>query len=295
VSVGGPFFNQMTLPVIVVVLFLLGVGPALPWRRTDRAELKRRLFAPTAGLVVAILGALVAGTRDPFAQLAFGFGAFALVSNLQEFWIGTRARMHAHGEHAGAALGRLIAANRHRYGGYLAHIGLVVSVLGIAASSTFQTAREITLAPGDSVTVSGRVFRLERVWGRQEMGRTSIGADIALVVGGRVAAHLEPEQHFYESSDTPVPTPDVHSTAARDLYVNLMAFKEDGSSATIRVLVEPLVMWIWLGGGIVCLGALVALWPRRRRAAPVLAHALPPRTAPTRRAATGRVPAEVTP
>jgi cytochrome c-type biogenesis protein CcmF len=200
--------------------------------------------------------------------------------------------MRAHSESAFAALGRLIGSNRHRYGGFLAHIGLTLSVMGIAASSTFKTEREITLAPGESVTVSGRDFRLERVWGRQETGRTSIGADVSVLVGGRVVGHLEPAQHFYESSDTPVPTPAVRSSAARDLYVNLMAFKQDGSSATIRVLVEPLVVWIWLGGGIVCLGALVAIWPRRR--VPALAATHAPRAAHPRRVATRRVPAEVT-
>jgi cytochrome c-type biogenesis protein CcmF len=293
VSVGGPFFNQMTLPVIVVVLFLLGVGPALPWRRTDRAAFKRRLLSPLVAFVVSMLVAAALGTRSVYAFLAFGFGAFALVSNVQEFATGARARMRAHGERAATALYRLIAGNRHRYGGYLAHIGLIVSVLGIAASSTFKTEREITLAPGESVTVRDHAFRLERVWGRQEMGRTSIGADISVISGGRVVGHLEPMQRFYETSDTPVPTPAVRSTAARDLYINLMAFKEDGTSATIRVLVEPLVVWIWLGGGIVCVGALVALWPRRRRVA-ALAAAHVPRATHPRRASTRRIPAEVT-
>jgi cytochrome c-type biogenesis protein CcmF len=294
VSVGGPFFNQMTLPVIVVILFLLGVGPALPWRRTDRAQFKRKLLAPTTAFAAATLVAFFAGARDVYALLAFGFGAFALTSNVQEFWTGARSRMRSHGESAGAALARLFAGNRQRYGGYLAHIGLIVCVLGIAASSAFKAEREITLAPGESVAVSGREFRLERVWGRQEQGRTSIGADIAIVAGGRVVGHLEPVQHFYESSDTPVPTPAVRSSAARDLYINLMAFKEDGTSATIRVLVEPMVAWIWLGGGIVCLGALVALWPRRRRPTPVVVAAPAPRAAHTRRAAGKRVPVEVT-
>jgi cytochrome c-type biogenesis protein CcmF len=284
----------MTLPVVVVVLFLLGVGPALPWRRTDRARFKRQLFAPTAAFAVALLVAFVVGARDLYALLAFGFGAFALTSNVQELWTGARSRMRSHGEFAGTALARLFAGNRHRYGGYLAHIGLIVSVLGIAASSTFKTEREITLAPGESVAVSGRDFRLERVWGRQEQGRTSIGADIAVVAGGRVIGHLEPEQHFFESSDTPIPTPAVRSSAARDLYVNLMAFKEDGTSATIRVLVEPMVVWIWLGGGIACLGALVAVWPRRRRLAPVAVAAPAPRATHARPVAGNRVPVEVT-
>jgi cytochrome c-type biogenesis protein CcmF len=292
VSVGGPFFNQMTLPIIVAVLFLLGVGPALPWRRTDREEFKRRLLAPSVAFVFFVLLSLSLGTRSPYALLAFGFAAFALASNVEEFWIGARARIRAHGETVAVALGRLIAANRHRYGGYLAHIGLIMSVAGIAASSTFKTEREITLTPGESVTVSGRQFRLDRVWGRQESGRTAIGADISVLEYGRVAGHLEPSQHFYESSDTPVPTPAVQSSAVRDLYVNLMAFKQDGSSATIRVLVEPLVVWIWLGGGIVCLGAFVALWPRRRAPALAATHvARASHPGPVRRR---RIPAEVT-
>ena len=274
VSVGGPFFNQMTLPVIVMLLFLLGVGPALPWRRTDRAKLSRRLLVPAAVMVTVAIAVVAMGTRDVYAVLAFAFGAFALTTNLQEFWTGARARMRGRGERVFTALPRLVRGNHHRYGGYLAHTGLIAAAIGIAASSAFKTEREITLKPGEAVTVAGRVVRLDDVWGRQEQGRTSIGADVSVLSGGRVVAHLEPAQRFYESSDTPIPTPAVHSSAARDVYVNLMAFKEDGSSATIRVLVEPLVVWIWLGGGIVCLGAFVGFWPQRKRyaRAPAVAH-----------------------
>jgi cytochrome c-type biogenesis protein CcmF len=114
------------------------------------------------------------------------------------------------------------------------------------------------------------------VWGRQEAQRTTIGADVTLLRGSKVVGHLEPTQHFYQSSDEPVPTPSVHSTLARDVYVNLMAFQENGSSATLRVLVEPMVIWIWLGGLVVCVGAGIALWPRRRRATqPAAAQAAP--------------------
>ncbi len=294
VSVGAPFFNRMTLPVIMAVIFLLGVGPGLPWRRTDRTKLRAQMRGPAvAGVIVAVI-ALVVGARDVYAVLAFSLGAFAMVTNLQEFWIGTRARMRAHGEHAFTALVRLTAANRQRYGGYIAHIGVLAAVIGIAASSSFKTEREITLTPGQTVTVGGHVLRLDKVWGRQDAGRTSIGADISLLNDGRVIGHLEPQQHFFESSEQPIPTPAVRSNALHDVYVNLMAFKEDGSSATIRVLIEPLVAWIWAGGGIVCLGALVGLWPRKKRVAPEAVVAQAPARAGSR-ASAANVPAEVAP
>jgi cytochrome c-type biogenesis protein CcmF len=293
VSVGSPFFNKMTLPAIVALLFLLGVGPALPWRRTDRSELRRQLRAPLVALVAAIVLSLVAGVRDVYALLAFSFGAFALATNVEQFVIGVQARRHAHGENAALAFGRLVSSNRHRYGGYLAHIGVLVAAIGIAASSAFKTEREITLTPGQSVRVANHELRLEKVWGREEMGRTSIGADVSVLRNGVVIDRLEPLQHFYQSSDQPIPTPSVRSTVVRDVYVNLMAFKEDGSSATVRVLVEPLVMWIWVGGGIVCIGAAIGVWPRKRRLVP--ATVVASTTAkPAHRAGRKPVPAEVT-
>ena len=275
VSVGRPFFNSMTVPVIVVVLFLVGIGPALPWRRTDRATLKAQLRAPLAALAVLAIVSLATGVRDPYALLAFSFAGFAIASNAHEFVIGVRARVKAHGENPAVALGRLVRSNRHRYGGYIAHLGLLTAALGVAGSSAFKSEREITLKPGETVQVAGQTVRLDQVWGREEQGRTSIGADMSLLRGGQVLGHLEPQQHFYDSSDQPIPTPSVLSTTRRDVYINLMAFAQDGSSATVHVLVEPLVIWIWIGGGIVCLGAVIGWMPRRRRAAVMAPAAVP--------------------
>jgi cytochrome c-type biogenesis protein CcmF len=249
--------------------------------------------APIITAIVFLLAALFFRVRDVYALLAFTLAGFALATNVEEFVIPMRARMKTHGETWLTALGRVITSNRPRYGGYLAHLGVLTAVAGIAASSTLKMEREITLKLGESVTVAGQTIRLDEVWGLEEKGRTSIGADVTLLRGGRVIDHLEPEQHFFAMSDQPIPTPAVRSTIARDVYVNLMAFKQDGSSATVRVLVEPLVVWIWAGGGIVCLGALFGLWPRRRPApAPAVAHT---RAQSPKRAARTRRPAEALP
>ena len=264
VSVGEPFFNRMTLPVMVALLFLMGVGPALPWKRGNAADLKRKMLP---GLTVAVLLAIivvVAGAKSPYAVLAFAFGGFGATLNIQEFVVGARARIVAHGEGVATALYRLIVGNRRRYGGYVAHLGLFVAAAGISASSAFRTEAEATLKPGESLTVGKTTARLKDVWGRDEPQRSVIGATVELVRNGTVYASLSPRMNFYPTSEAPIPTPDVRSTPLGDTYMNLMSFKQDGSSATIKVILEPLVPWIWMGGGIIVLGAIVSAWPSRR-------------------------------
>ncbi|MGQ0538167.1 MAG: heme lyase CcmF/NrfE family subunit [Gemmatimonadaceae bacterium] len=271
VSVGEPFFNRMTLPLCASLLFLMGVGPALPWRRSDWQEARRKLLLPTlvATLVAAV--SVVALTRDPYAVAAFAFAAFALVSNVREYWLGAAARRRAHGENPAAAVFNLIGANRRRYGGYLAHIGVVCVALGIAASSAFRREYEATLKPGERMAAGAVQLQLDSLWGREEPQRGVIGASVRVLRDGRHVGSLTPRMNFYPTSQQPVPTPAVRSRPWGDIYLNLMAFEPDGSSATIRAITEPLVPWIWIGGGIVVLGALVAgTGAPRRGAAAVL-------------------------
>ena len=267
VSVGEPFYNRMTLPLCMALLFLMGVGPVLPWREADPAQLKRKLLAPSIGGLVALALGLLAGARNPYALLAFAFAGFAFTANVGEFVEGARARMRVRGEPALTALGRLVAANRRRYGGYTAHLGVVAVAVAITASSTFKTEHEATLTPGQSMEVRGLQVRLNEVWGREEPQRAVIGANVSVLRGGREIGRMDPRMNFYPTSQQPVPTPAVRSRPWGDVYVNLMSFKQDGTNATLRVIVEPLVPWIWLGGFIVCLGALISIAPMARRAA----------------------------
>jgi cytochrome c-type biogenesis protein CcmF len=227
-------------------------------------ELRTKMIpGVVVGLLLAVV-VVVAGTRSPYAVLAFAFAGFAATLNVAEFVIGARARMTAHGEGFGIALVRLVMGNRRRYGGYVAHLGILVSAFGIAASAGFRTEREATLKPGETLTVGGVTARLKVVWGREEKQRSVIGATVELIKDGNAYATLSPRMNYYPTSQAPVPTPDVRSTLLGDTYMNLMAFQQDGSNATIKVILEPLVPWIWLGGGIICLGAVLSAWPTRR-------------------------------
>lgn len=275
VSVGGPFFNRMTVPLCVALLFLIGVGPILPWRGATRDHLRAKLLAPAVVSALTFAVAIALGLRQPYALLAFGFAAFALVANLQEFADGARARRRAHGERWGQALYRLVLANNRRYGGYLAHVGLITLAVGVTASSTFRLETDATVAVGESVELAGFAVRLDRVWAREEPHRGVVGADLMAFRAGRELGPLEPRVNFYGGRQDPITTPAVRSRPVGDLYVNLLAWDRGGESATLSVIVEPLVGWIWIGGFIIALGALIGVLPLRRTRTPASIGARP--------------------
>lgn len=264
VTVGEPFFNRMTLPLSVMLLFLVGVGPVLPWGRAAAKHFRKLIIPAVVGLFAGIL-AFALGARMVLSILGFAFAGFALASNLGEFVLGAGARRRALGENPVLALGRLIQANPRRFGGYTAHIGVLVFSLGIVASSTFTLDHEVTLAPQETATVGDYTVRFDEIWGRDEPHRFVVAAELSVFKDGRQIGTLDPRLNYYRMSDQPITTPAVRSRLHEDLYINLMAFERDGSSATLRILVEPLVAWIWIGGFIVFIGAGIAFMYRGPR------------------------------
>jgi cytochrome c-type biogenesis protein CcmF len=265
VSVGAPFFNRMTLPLITGLLFLVGVGPALPWRRTPPGHLRAKFLVPAGVAAFVLLLAFTLGTRDPYALAAFTFGGFALTVNLGEFVTGARARMRAHGENGGVALVRLMTSNNRRYGGFTAHVGVLLLAIGVAASSAGRFEREATLRRGESIAVQGYEIRFRSIEAWEEPQRFVVAANVDVLRGGEPIASMDPRLNFYGGSDQPITTPSVRTRPHEDLYLTLIAFERDGSSATIAAVIEPLVGWIWVGGVIVFLGALFAALPLGRR------------------------------
>jgi cytochrome c-type biogenesis protein CcmF len=264
VSVGEPFFNRMTLPLAVMLIFMVGVGPVLPWGKASSKHFKRLIVPGVIGALGVVVW-LSFGGRHILGILGIGFAAFAIASNLGEFVLGARARMRAHGEDPFRAVGRLVRANSRRYGGYTAHLGILILCVGIIASSSFTIDREHTLTRGQTAQVGDYTVRFDDVWGSDQARRFSITAEIAVLKGDRRIGTLYPALNYYQMSDQPIATPAVRTRAHEDLYITLMAFEQDGSSITIRTLVEPLVGWIWVGSLIIGIGALVALQYRGRR------------------------------
>jgi cytochrome c-type biogenesis protein CcmF len=269
ISVGPPYFNLVTAPLGLALLFLMGVGPALPWRRTSAEDLKRTFWLPVGiGVTVAIV-AYAAGIRRVYPLITFSFAGFVMTTIFEEFRKGVQARRRMSGAGPVRAFGQLLARSHRRYGGYIVHAGIVVIVVALSVSAAWRFEREATLNLGERLQVGDYGIQLERVYGDQEPQRFVVGSSFSIWDGDRQIGTMEPRMNFYPSSQQPIATPAVRSSPKEDLYLTLMAFdNQQGTYATVRAIVNPGVPWLWVGGMIIAIGAVLAILPAPRRIRP---------------------------
>ncbi|HEY8638680.1 MAG TPA: cytochrome c-type biogenesis CcmF C-terminal domain-containing protein [Solirubrobacteraceae bacterium] len=207
-SVGPPWFNQYTVPLALILVLLSGIGPVIAWRRATAANARRNFVIPVLFGGVAIVALLVAGVgRKPLALVLFAFAAFVLGSIGQELVRGVRARRAMSGDSIPGAAVSLVRRNRRRWGGYTVHIGIAVLFVGVAASSAFQHARDVTLSPGQSARVGGydvRYVRPTSAVAHDPRGTGAIldlGATLDVSKHGEHVATLNPARGYYPSQD----------------------------------------------------------------------------------------------
>ncbi len=273
VTVGPPFFNRVFVPLGVLLLLLMGIGTALRWGRSGPEEVRKlQWLAAGALVIVAALAAL--GIHSAAGLTALGAVAFMTLAQLTEYARGTRARRTATREGWLTALRSLCALNRQRYYGYLTHLGLAVVIAGIVASQSGRIEVQRRLAVGQMTQVGRYTLRLEGLEALPRPDKMMVMAPLAVVAGDGSALAgtpgapggveiLRPSENFFRQARTPVATPAVRSTWREDLYVVLMAFDPAGQSAVLRVVITPLVSWLWVGGAIMVAAGVLALWPSR--------------------------------
>ncbi len=264
ISVGEPFFNKVNVPIGLVLIFLMGVGPLIAWRRASFESLRRNFSIPLLLAFLATGLSSLLGVRGLYPLLAFGLGVFAAATVIQEFYRGARTRRKTTGEGYLLALSSLTRRSRRRYGGLIVHLGVVLVVIGITASTVFKLEKEVTLQRGESLRLGRYEVRFDDLAGWHEPQRFVVEGTFTVFNATRKVAEMRPSKRFYPSEQQPIGTVDVRSTPREDLYLILSSFTRDGTSATLKVMIRPLVMWIWIGGAVMALGALVAIWPDRR-------------------------------
>jgi cytochrome c-type biogenesis protein CcmF len=202
-SVGPPWFDRYTTPLALALVLLSGLGPALAWGRTTPARLRRIFTAPLAAAALVLLALLALGgvSHRPVALALFCLAAFALATAAQEFWLGARARRAMTGEPLPVALVSLVRQNRRRYGGYLIHAGMALLLVGVAASSTFQRARDVRLRPGQVARLGGYDVRYVRPVSALASEKITLGAVLEVSKHGRHVATLRPTRGYYPSVD----------------------------------------------------------------------------------------------
>jgi cytochrome c-type biogenesis protein CcmF len=266
VSVGAPFFNQVNVPLFLALIFLMGVGPLIAWRRASLENLKRNFLAPVLiGVVAAAVFSLL-GVGSVLAVISLALTVFVAATISVDLVRATRAR-RAMGERALPALGGLLLRHNRRYGGFVVHLAILVVAVGVTGSQAWSVHTETTLKRGELAELAGYRIRFDGLRESQESNHGKVTGTFTVVNGRAAGTVLEPAKKFYPQEQSPIAYVDYRLGLVDDLYVVLGDFAQDGTHATVKFQVNRMVSWIWIGGLVLTLGTLLAVLPERRKTA----------------------------
>ena len=263
ITVGPPFYNQIMIPIGLALLLLTAICPLISWRKASGKNLRRNFLYP---LIISVIGGVVIlrwTIQHPYALISFVLAIFVAATIIIEFARGTKARKEMTKEGYLKSFFSLITRNKRRYGGYIIHIGMVCLFVGITGSSAFKVEKLETIRKGESFTIKDYQLELVGVDSYPTQNKYITSATIAVHREGKKIGTLRPEKNFYPSQEQSFTEVALRSTLKEDLYVILTQYSEDGS-ATFKVVVSPLIMWMWLGGVVLVAGTILAMWPGRR-------------------------------
>lgn len=267
----GPNFYPVPVGICLIFIYLLmGIAPLAAWRRSTAQRLGRAMAIPTGVALLLIAVLYGTGTHKLWALLGYALITFVAVATLTEIGKGVAAR-HRRGDDYGSAFVKLIARDRHRYGGYFVHLGMVVLGLGVIGSTAFQKTTAQTLNVGDRLKLDNYQLQYNGLYQAQAAdGRTMLVARATVYKDGKIVAHIRPRRDLFFTTNpstgetelqTNMSIPGVYRTLEGDFYVRIEY--NEGNTVTFRAYVKPLINFLWSGGVLLILGTLVALWPSR--------------------------------
>jgi cytochrome c-type biogenesis protein CcmF len=293
ISVGEPYFDDWAGPLGVAIVFMMGVGPALPWGRSAPDAAARKLVPPLvfAAILTLLTFQLIMGWPTSFAEV-FGhlgdasFGeafsdvlpivsifvcAFALYANIAELGIPVFRRMRTRQENPVSATVQVISKTHRRFGGHIAHYGIILAVFALTLSRTYRVEDDFNIALNETVQFQG--YDLTFIGKEQVVlpHRTSTVAHVKVERDGATIGTYSPRMNYFAGSrmSDPIWTPDVRSTGLSDLYFSLIEIPQDGQSLQIKFIERPFMMWAWWSAPLIFLGSIIAIippfWLRRRR------------------------------
>jgi cytochrome c-type biogenesis protein CcmF len=268
ITVGPSFYNQVTGPIFLGMIVLMGLCPLIGWRKASRENLVRNFRIPATIAVVLAILLYAEGMRSLPGLLAFPSMAFVAAASLQEFYRGVRARVRAQGDSLLWALPRLVWSNKPRYGGQIVHLGVILIAMGVASYFMYHTSASGILAPGESLSVGKYELTLSNIQERSTETKDITAANLTVTKDGEPDGSITSEKVLFLSQQSVMTNVGLRWGPREDLYVILDSVGEDGR-ASIQAFVNPLITWIWIGGGVMLAGTLIAFWPdtrERRRA-----------------------------
>jgi len=272
-SLDASFYNRATGPLALALISLMGVCPVIAWRRVTRDGVRTLLPGLIGGAVIA--GLLFAfGVRDGLPLIAGAVCTFVVLSLLSTLARDVMSRRRSTGEGFPRAVARLLSRARRRYGAYVVHLGIIFMAIGVTGSMSYKSEQLVALSPDETTTIEGyelryRDYSIQTLNPVPETYQSKVRFSTALdvYVGDSRVATLTPQKNYHYALENPwVTEVAIRSTLKEDLYVILASLEEDGLAA-FQVVINPLVSWIWIGGGVLLVGTAIAAWPRGRSTA----------------------------
>jgi cytochrome c-type biogenesis protein CcmF len=263
ITVSAPYFNRIMVPIGLALMALTGIGPLLAWRHTSGRSLVRHFAAPTLVGLATAAGLIAGGVRDVYALISFGLCALVTATIVSEFHRGAMARRSSSGESYLAALRTLTLRNKRRYGGYVVHFGFVLLFIGFTGTA-FNAEADAKLRPGESVQIRSYVLTYKGQTQEQNESAIDVRAWVGVQKEGETLGTMKPGiLIYYKRPDQQRATEvAIRSTLREDLYAILEGQGDDGV-VFLRIHVNPLVAWVWIGGFVMTFGMIVVMWPDR--------------------------------
>lgn len=258
-SVGPPYFNAVFVPLMAIVFVFMGLGPASRWKKTNAVFLRDRvMMAAVASVICGLVFPLLYGESYNIATaLVVCFAAWLILSMVVDIRDKTQSASSF-----GQGLSRL---PRAYYGMVLGHIGMAICALGVCLTSQYSIERDLRMLPDDSANLAGYTFQFK---GTREIEGPNYNGDEGIVVitkAGEAVAELNPQKRRYHAQKGQIMTEaDIYPGLWQDLYVAMGEPLADGAWA-LRLHYKPFVRWMWLGGVIMALGAVLAATDKRYR------------------------------
>ncbi|MBW2154817.1 MAG: heme lyase CcmF/NrfE family subunit [Deltaproteobacteria bacterium] len=262
ITVGPPYFNAVITPIALALLLLTGICPLIAWRRTSLKKAARKFLYPTALSFVGALVLLWSGIHSPMVLILYMLCIFVFVTLIMEFANGTRTRHAMLNEGYLEAFWNLVTRNKRRYGGYIVHAGMVMAFAAIGGSA-FNMEAQVTMKKGESFRIKEYTLRYDGLSTYPTANKQVIAATLTLFNQGHEKGILVPEKRLYKGQQQPTTDVAIYSTLKEDLYVILAGHDRD--TATFKILVNPLVSWLWVGGVVMALGTVVVMLPQQRQ------------------------------
>lgn len=262
ITVGPPFFNAVATPIGLGLLLLTGLCPLIAWRRSTLGKFLKKILLPALFSMAGAIILYLFGVRTVYSLISFSLCIFVLATLFLEFFTGAKTRHLMFAENYLKALYNLVSKNKRRYGGYIIHAGVVLAFIAITGSA-FNTEKQVTVKKGESFNINAYRLRYDSLSSYPTANKHTVIASLTLFNEDHNKGVLFPEKSLYKGQDQPTTEVAIHTSLKEDLYVILAGYDEN--KATFKVLVNPLVAWLWIGGVVMTIGTVVVMLPVRKK------------------------------